>query len=156
MHCKYVYGFLVISLLRGEIYWEMQRKVYFLPSRKKISLLGYIIILISLRLIVCKGICTMFAVQDTWTIYSLSETSNCENSCKTSALLYWKSLFTFQGKVPEEMGPKTWKKEAYSLYFLFCLKTKVRSKTCPESYIQKNSVIKWKVWWFRLKNNKIK
>lgn len=48
----------------------------------------------------------MLAVQDTNIIYSLSGISNCENSCKTSGLLYWKSLFMFQEKVPEEMVPK--------------------------------------------------
>lgn len=45
----------------------------------------------------------MVAAQDISMIYSLSGTCSCENCCKTSALLYWKSLFTFQGKVPEEM-----------------------------------------------------
>lgn len=81
---------------------EIQREVIFFPNRKKISLLGYIFILLLLQLIICKDINTMVAAQDT-SVYSLSETYSCENCCTTSALLYWKSLFTFQGKVPEEM-----------------------------------------------------
>lgn len=56
----------------------------------------------------------MVAAQDTCTIYILSGTSSCEDCCKTSALLYWKSLFTFQGKVPEEMV-----KEGKSVFFVF-------------------------------------
>lgn len=119
---------------------EIQTEVIFFPIRKKISLLGYIFILISLQLIICTDFHTIVAAQDT-SVYSLSGTYSCENCCKTSALLYWRSLFTFQGKVPEEMV-KEGKSVIFFLCFLFCLKTKENSKTYPKSHTRKNFVIK--------------
>lgn len=101
---------------QGDKYiYENTKRSYFFPNRKKISLLGYIFILILLRLIICKDTHVMVAAQDISMIYSLSGTCSCENCCKTSALLYWKSLFTFQGKVPEEMVREGKKGNVYFL-----------------------------------------
>lgn len=101
---------------------EIENEVHFFPNRKKINLLGYIFILISLQLIVCKDIHAIVAAQDTSTIYSLSGTYSCKNCCETSALLYWEKSVHISGKSPRRNAER--RKKCIFCIFYSALKLK--------------------------------